>query len=200
MKIVAVLGSPKLNGNSAILARRFLDAAQRLGAETQSFTLNELAYQGCQACRACKKTSEVCVLKDDLSGVLNAIQGADVIVFASPVYFGDIAGQMKLLIDRTYSFLTPNFHSDPKTSRLASGKTCVLILTQGLAEAMFADVFSRYEWVMKLLGMETVHLIRACNVVKPGDVSAREDTLKQADALATRIMDENTAHKSSTRE
>ncbi|MDQ1257169.1 MAG: hypothetical protein QG656_1771, partial [Candidatus Hydrogenedentes bacterium] len=62
MKIVAVLGSPRLNGNSAFIAGRFLETADRLGAETRSFTLNTLSYRGCQACRACKRSSEVCIL------------------------------------------------------------------------------------------------------------------------------------------
>ncbi len=58
MKIIAVLGSPRSNGNSAFIARHFLETARKLGAETQSFALNTLTYRGCQACRACKKTAE----------------------------------------------------------------------------------------------------------------------------------------------
>ncbi len=188
MKIVSILGSPRLSGNSALLVRRFVDAAKQLGVETQTFVLNALAYQGCQACRACKKSSEVCILKDDLTEALHAMGEADVIVLASPVYFGDVTGQMKLFIDRTYSFLTPNFYCDPKTSRLAPGKSAVFMQTQGLGDTMFSDVFPRYEWVLKLLGMDSVHLIRACNVAKPGDVRANEAVLKQVDELAEQIV------------
>jgi multimeric flavodoxin WrbA len=188
MKIVAVLGSPRLNGNSTFIAERFLETANNLGAETQSFALNKLKYQGCQACRACKKSLEVCVIKDDLTDVLDAVRKADVVVLAAPVYFGDISGQMKLFIDRTYSFLTPDFHSNPKGSRLFPGKTGIFILTQGLSETMFTDVFTRYEWVMKMIGIERVYPVRGCNLARPDDVRKCEELLKQVDELVTLIM------------
>jgi multimeric flavodoxin WrbA len=188
MKMVAVLGSPRVNGNSAFLAERFLDTARKLGAETRSFALNTLVYRGCQACRACKKSSEVCVLKDAVTEILVAVRDADVIVLASPVYFGDISGQMKLFVDRTYCFLTPDFHSNPQHSRLSPGKTVVLILTQGLPDTVFADVFSRYEWVMKFIGIDRVHLIRGCDLAKKDDVGKHKDLLKQTEDLAVQLM------------
>lgn len=191
MKIVAVLGSPRLNGNSAFIAGRFLDVAKNLGAETRSFSLNTLTYRGCQACRACKKSSEVCVLKDDLTEVLDAVREADVIVLASPVYFADVSGQMKLFIDRTYCFLTPDFHSNPKGSRLLPGKVVVFIQTQGFEDTVFADVFPRYEGVMRFIGINEAHLIRGCNLAKPDDVRKHEDVLKQAEDLAAQIMSRN---------
>ena len=109
MKIVAVLGSPRPQGNSAGLARKFLGAARELGAEVQEYQLNKLNFQGCQGCRTCKTKSEACILEDDLAEVLAAIKEADLLVLASPVYFGEITGQMKLFFDRTYSYLQPGF-------------------------------------------------------------------------------------------
>jgi multimeric flavodoxin WrbA len=189
MKIVAVLGSPRLNGNSAFVAGRFLEATKKLGAETRSFALNTLTYRGCQACMACKKTSEVCILKDDLSEVLEAVREAEVIVLASPVYYADVSGQMKLFIDRTYCYLTPDFHTNPQGSRLSPGKTMVFIQTQGLADAsVFADVFPRYSGVMKFIGINEAHLLRGCGLAKRNDVSKHEDLLKQTEDLAVQIM------------
>ena len=189
MKIGAVLGSPRLNGNSALIAGCFLETARHLGAETRSFALNTLSYRGCQACRACKKHSEFCILKDDLSEVLQAVREADVIVLASPVYYGDVTGQMKLFIDRTYCFLTPDYITNPNRSRLLPGKTMVFALTQGMAdESGFADVFPRYSEMMKFNGIEHVHLIRACGLSKRDDVLQRQDVLKQAEDLANQMM------------
>jgi multimeric flavodoxin WrbA len=192
MKIVAVFGSPRLNGNSAFVAGRFLEAAKNLGAETRSFALNALTYRGCQACMSCKKTSEVCVLKDDLSEVLEAVREADVIVLASPVYFADVTGQMKLFIDRTYCYLTPDFHSNPQRSRLLPGKTVVFIQTQGLADAtVFADVFPRYREVMKFIGINEAYLLRGWGLSKRDDVHKHNDVLKQAEELAVQIISRN---------
>jgi multimeric flavodoxin WrbA len=194
MKIVAVLGSPRLNGNSAHIAGYFLETARNLGAETQTFALNTLRYRGCQACMSCKKHSEVCVLKDDLTEVLRAVREADVIVLASPVYYGDVTGQMKLFIDRTYCFLTPDFHTSPRRSRLSPGKRLVFIQTQGQAEeSMFADIFPRHRMVMEFIGMEETHLLRACGLSQRDDVLGRQDVLKQAQDLAVHIMANDTA-------
>src|SRR4030067_2638916 len=95
MKIVCVLGSPRLKGNSALLARRFCDTAQKLGAEIQTYALNQLNYRGCQACMTCKTKLDRCVLKDDLTEVLEAVREADVLVMATPIYMLDIAGELK---------------------------------------------------------------------------------------------------------
>ncbi len=188
MKIVAVLGSPRLNGNSALIAGRFLETARSLGAETRSFALNALAYRGCQACMSCKKNSETCVLKDDLSEVLEAVRETDVLVLASPVYYGDVTGQMKLFIDRNYCFLTPDYHSNPQRSRLLPGKTMVFIQTQGHADAaVFADVFPRYEAMMRFDGMDEAHLLRGCGLSRRDDVLEREEILKQTEDLAAQL-------------
>ena len=95
MKIVSLLGSPRTAGNSATIANHVLKIAGELGAETRSFELNRLNYQGCQACYACKTKLDRCVLKDDLSEVLAAVSEADAAVLASPVYYGDITSQLK---------------------------------------------------------------------------------------------------------
>ena len=189
MKIVALLGSPRLNGNSAFLANRFLETAKDRGADVRSFALNTLAYRGCQACRGCKKTADTCILKDDLTAVLDAVRDADIAVFATPVYFGDISGQLKLFIDRTYCYLTPDFYTNPHGSRLSPGKQAVLILTQGMAdETAFADVATRYEWILKLIGFATVHIFRGCNLAKPDDVQNQERLVKQVEALAAEAV------------
>jgi multimeric flavodoxin WrbA len=67
MKIVAVLGSPRVQGNSNTLARAFLQAAREQGAETHEYLLNQMDFQGCQGCRGCKTKSETCILEDDLT-------------------------------------------------------------------------------------------------------------------------------------
>ncbi len=190
MKIVAILGSPRLSGNTASITDRFLQAAQKLGAETQSFTLNTLKFRGCQACMACKKSSEKCVLKDDLAEVLDAVLTADAVVLASPVYYGDLTAQMKAFFDRTYSFFTPDYlQPNKKWSRLPEGKKFVFVLTQGMPdEKYFADVFPRYSMFLKMYGVDEMHLIRACGLRNLDDAGKRPDVLKQADEIAAKIM------------
>ena len=95
MNIVALLGSPRSTGNSAAIANRFTETAASLGARVTNFQLNRLTYRGCQGCYACKKGLDHCVLKDDLTQVLDAVAAADLVVLASPVYYGDMTAAMK---------------------------------------------------------------------------------------------------------
>ncbi len=184
MKIVAVLGSPQPQGNSASLARAFLAAAQQLGAEVQEFLLNKLDSKGCQGCRTCKDKTEVCILEDDLAAVLQVVRAADILVLASPVYFGDLSGQMKLFFDRTYSFFRPDF-----SSRLPAGKKVVFILTQGNPDpTQFDDIFARYERWLKMYGFDPVYLLRAVGVRRPGEIAGQADLLDKATALARDLL------------
>ena len=184
MKIVAVLGSPRPQGNSAGLARRFLAAAREQGAEVQEFSLNKLNFRGCQGCLH---------LQDQERGLhpggrsgrgVGGHQEADVLVLASPVYFGDISGQLKCFFDRTYSFFNPDF-----SSRVPAGKKAVLVLVQANPDpAQFDDIFPRYERWLKLYGFEPVHLLRAVGVRDPGDLYQQPDLLAQAAALARELV------------
>ena len=146
MKIVCLLGSPRPKGNSGAIAARFSETAEDLGAEVTTFALNKLKYRGCQACMTCKTKLEKCVLKDDLAEVLDAIRDAEVLVLATPIYYADISSQLKAFIDRTYSYLVPDYATNPSPCRLSPGKKLVFIEAQGHPdESLFADVFPRYD-------------------------------------------------------
>ena len=184
MKIVAVLGSPRPQGNSAALARHFLDAARDQDAAVQEYQLNSMTYQGCQGCLACKTDSDTCVLEDEATPVLAAIKEADVLVLASPVYYGDLIGQLKCFFDRTYSFFNPDF-----SSRVPPGKKAVLILAQANPDPeQFAGIYPRYMHWLKLYGFQPVYLLRAVGVKDMGDINRQPDLLTQAAALAGELV------------
>ena len=184
MKIVAVLGSPRPEGNSAVLAQRLLESAEGQGAEVQTFFVNKMDFKGCQGCESCKTTSDRCILEDELTEVLEAIKKADTLVLASPVYFGDISGRLKCFFDRTYSFLNPDF-----SSRLPSGKKAVLILVQGeLDDCEFSDIFPRYERWLKMYGFSPIYRLRAIGVRASGDINRETSVLEQAAALGRELM------------
>lgn len=188
MQIVALLGSPR-KGNSSAIARRFLAAGESLGATTRSFVLNTLTYRGCQACYACKTSLSRCVLQDDLADVLAAVEEADVVVLATPVYFGDITAQLKTFFDRTFSFFTPDYRTSSTPSRLAPDKKLVFIQTQGQPdESFFNDLFPRYERFFKRFGFAESHLIRACGLAGPDDVLKRENVLDEAERLVANLI------------
>lgn len=185
MKVLCLLGSPRAKSNSSTIAERFVSAMKKQGAETKTYTLNKLKYRGCQACMACKTKLDGCSLKDDFTEILAAMQECDVLVMASPVYYGEVSSQLKAFIDRTYSFLKPDYLTNPSPVRLKPGKTFVLALAQGQEdENMFSDIFPRYDYFMKWYGFKEGHLLRACGVREPGAIETRQDVLALAEELA----------------
>ena len=189
MKIVCVLGSPRPKGNSFLMADRFCRTAEAAGAESQTFALNKLQYRGCQACMTCKTKLDRCVLKDDLAHVLDAIRDADILVMASPIYYGDVSSQMKGFIDRTFSYLVPDYDTNPQSSRLRPGKKLVIILAQGDPEGeLYAGVFPRYASFFKWYGFNESYLIHACGVFGPGEVEGREEVMNQTAELARKLV------------
>ncbi len=188
MKIVCLLGSPREKGNSATIANRFCHSAEGLGAEVKTFTLNNLEYRGCQGCMACKTKLDRCVLNDDLTEVLDAIRETDILVLASPVYFWDISSQLKTFMDRTFSYLVPDFITNPKKSRLAPGKKLVFILAQGNPDqTSYPDIFQKFDYFFKGYGFVENHFIRAFGVRELGEVEGHEDVMKLAEIMAEKL-------------
>jgi multimeric flavodoxin WrbA len=189
MNIVALYGSPNKKGNSAALAGRFMEKAAELGAGTKGYYLNTLNIKGCQACMGCKTKKDHCVVKDDLADVLDAVKDADVLVLATPVYFGDVTAQMKAFIDRTYSYLVPDFLNSPEPSRLKPGKRMVFIQTQAQTNPdIFNDIYPKYELFLNMMGFKDNILIRACGVSGPGEAAAKPELMAQAEDVAYEVV------------
>lgn len=98
-KVLILSGSPRKGGNSDLLCDEFLRGAMESGNEVTKIRVCEKKISPCLGCYAC--TKGVCIQKDDMAEILQAIIDTDVIVLASPVYFYSMNAQLKALIDRT---------------------------------------------------------------------------------------------------
>ena len=188
--LVCLLGSPRPRGNSAVMAQTLCEAAAAAGAQVTTFALNSLTYRGCQGCLACKKEAEACVLSDGLTPVLAAVRACDVLVLATPVYFGEVTSQLKGFIDRTFAYLKPNYPHLPRgeRSRLAPGKTLVFVIAQGHPrQDLFTDIYPRYQYLLNWQGFTHSHLLRACAIYDQGAVAARPEVLAEARALGREL-------------
>lgn len=104
MKILAINGSPRKEWNTATLINKALEGAASNGAETSLVHLYELDYKGCISCFACKKINGKsygkCAVQDDLTPVYAQINDADSLILGSPVYFGNVTGEMRSFMER----------------------------------------------------------------------------------------------------
>ena len=116
-KIIIIDGGPRKNFNTASMLQKFAEGASAVSCdiEVKTIRLYELDYKGCMSCMACKikgKASNVCKFKDALTPVLEEIAQADGLVLGSPIYFGDVTGQMRTFLERlAFPWLSYNDYS-----------------------------------------------------------------------------------------
>ncbi len=99
-QVLILSTSPRRGGNSEVLAEAFRSGAAEAGHEAEIVRLSGRDIQFCRGCLACQKT-KTCVIHDDMASLLDKMRRADVIVFTTPIYFYEMSGQMKTLLDRT---------------------------------------------------------------------------------------------------
>lgn len=102
MKIVVLKGSPRCNGNSNTLANEFIRGAKENGHEIYEFDCTRHHVNGCLGCDKCGMRNP-CVQRDDFDSLRSVLIEADVIVFATPIYYFGVSGHLKNVIDRFYS-------------------------------------------------------------------------------------------------
>ncbi len=102
MKAIAIVGSPRKNGNTEILTEHTLQAIAEEGLETELIRLAGLDIRPCNACMVCREEEpQPCPINDDLYPVYGKMLEADAIILASPVYFGSATALLKAFIERT---------------------------------------------------------------------------------------------------
>ncbi len=100
MKVLALTGSPRKGGNTETLVAAIMRGAAKSGAQCETVRLADLNIGPCIGCGGCKKTGR-CVILDDMQGLYEKVDAANVVILASPIYFYGLSAQTKLFVDRT---------------------------------------------------------------------------------------------------
>lgn len=98
-KILVISTSPRKSGNSETLADAFAKGALEAGHSVEKISLYDKAIGFCRGCLACQSTKR-CVIRDDADVIAQKMRTADVLVFATPIYYYEMSGQMKTMLDR----------------------------------------------------------------------------------------------------
>ena len=102
MKVLAICGSPRRNGNTETLLRTVLEPIAAAGVETEIVRLADRKVRGCTACMGCSKLEKPCCVQEDpaFDGMVEKFIEADGILLGSPVYFGSATPEMMAMLDR----------------------------------------------------------------------------------------------------
>lgn len=183
MKIVGINTSPREVSNCKIALEKALESAASEGAETELINSNKLNITACQGDNYCKAHEGKCAIDDDMTQIYKAIEEADGIIFAIPVYFFDVNAQMKLIIDRLYSYFQFPFAETYGTKKVS------FIVSQGTPDPeAFKTALEIQFGAFKFLGFELGDLVVLTDNNVPAAINEKEDQIAQVVEVGKNIV------------
>lgn len=107
-RIIVISTSLRRGSNSDRLADKFAEGARSAGNDVEKISLAGKNIQFCHGCMACQKLGR-CVIKDDVNDIMAKVANADAVVWATPIYYYEMSGQMKTLIDRMNAMYSQDY-------------------------------------------------------------------------------------------
>lgn len=164
MKILVLTGSPRKNGNSNTLADNFIKGAEEAGHEVVRFDAAFKNVHPCIGCNSCGMDGP-CVFKDDFDFVRRHIVDADMVVFATPMYYFGISAQLKAVIDRFYAV----------NGQIHRSKKAALLMTYADTSTPEAEPIKlHYKTLLNYLGWTDAGQVIASGVWPAGAVNQTE--------------------------
>lgn len=177
-KVLIISTSLRNNANSEILAQEVEKGAKDAGHEVEFVTLKDKEIKFCKGCLACQKLGK-CVINDDANAITEKMRVADVIVWATPVYYYEMAGQMKTMIDRANSLFATGKNFSEVYVITTSADT-----SKGVVNTVLNGVNG---WIACFDGVELKGYLEAGGLEGADEASNRKDLLEQAYNLGKNI-------------
>ncbi|MEG1583664.1 MAG: flavodoxin family protein, partial [Anaerovorax sp.] len=167
MNILVISGSPREGGNTEIMVDAFAKGAGENGNQVTIKKLSGLTVAPCRACEYCFSHDGVCIQKDDMAGIISAMNESDMIVFASPIYWFAVSAQTKAVIDRLYAAAKKGFHPH-----------CTALLLDSGSPGVYDSAIAAYKAMSGYLKWEDKGIITISGMEKSGDMSHSEELSK----------------------
>lgn len=178
--IVILNGSPRKNGNTSALAKAFTEGAESAGHVITEFFLDGMNIHGCKGCFGGHSSKDCpCVQKDDMDQIYPAVKNCDVVVFASPLYYWTMSGQIRTAIDRLFALE----EGDGNLLRGNGRASALLMAAEGHG---FEDVVLYYGHLVEHLHWKNLGHVLAGGNMDVGDIQGKAE-LKEAFELGKSI-------------
>jgi multimeric flavodoxin WrbA len=170
MQVLGLVGSPRKGGNTDLLVGRILEGAGAGKHLTEKVYLYALDIAPCVDCRNCQKGKFQCTIDDDMQRLYQKLEGADVIVFGTPLYWYGPTGKMKLLMDRLRPFVA---------SQKLKGKKAIVVVPSEEGPDVCDHVIGMFELSFEYLGIKLIDkmLVKA---YEKAEVNKQPETLNSA--------------------
>ena len=166
--VLVLVGSPRENGNTEMLADAFIEGAKKKGNNVTKINVGKMKINGCIDCKYCFTHEGKCSQRDGMDEIYPLISNADMIVFATPIYFFEMTAQLKAVVDRLYA----SAHAGFKISK------CALLAVAGGDDKVFEPLLKMYENIYTYIKWENVGIITVSGVNGKGEILNTDGPLK----------------------
>jgi len=189
MKILAIQGSPRQDGNTAAVLDIVMDSAKEAGAEVEVVHLTTLTnLSGCRECNACNANLEEpsCVIKDDMQPILTKVLACDIVLWATPVFCWSPTWLTKTAMDRFYCML--KFLPNGKVKSLLKGGRVAALITAGGGENDGADIVTDiFKRMANYTGSDWLGAFVAASQTTPDAARSDSDLAKRAQEFGRQL-------------
>lgn len=185
--VLGIAGSPRRFGNSDRLLDAALAGAREAGAETRTLVAVDAGVRHCLGCNACS-IDGTCIQHDGGKALYEAIDRADAIIVATPVYFAGVPSVLKALIDRMQPYWARTYVL--KRPRPARRPGAILIARGGGDPYGFEHAEATVRSVLAVLDVDVLDILAASEVDRPADLEAHPEVLERARVLGVEVAEE----------
>jgi len=189
LKVLSVNGSRRKKGNTQLFIQSILQPFSEAGASIENVFLGDFKIDACTGCEGCKRSWE-CVIKDDFQPLIEKMDGADVIVLASPTYWYTVTSDMKRFIDRSYSLIQfPHSRSEWIGKYDNSEKLCITAaVCEQTDEAHMGNTLDLLTDFAKDIGLNVVGSLKALRCFEAGSLLRQKELLLEAESFSKGVV------------
>lgn len=188
MKVLGIMGSPRIKGNTDLLLDEALKGAQNQGAEVEKIIVDKLNIAPCREYYGCLKNGN-CIIRDDMDDIYPKLLKADSIIIASPIFFYGLTSQVKALIDRCQALWSRRYvlkQNLPDSAR--KGAFIAVGATRG--KKLFDGSILIVKYFFQAIGVKYADKLLIQGVDKKGEIKEHPTALSDAFELGRRLAQE----------
>jgi len=184
VKVMIMMGSPRKNGNTAVLTQQVAEGIRSEGGEFEIVYLHGMKINPCDACDICQSGfEENCIVDDDMTELYPKLRKADALVIAGPVYWFTVSAQTKLFMDRCYALGSPDGYA-------LAGKRIGILLTYGDADPFNSgagNALRTFQDAYNYIGAEIVGMVYG-SASDPGEIRSSRTVMDDALELGRKLV------------
>jgi multimeric flavodoxin WrbA len=186
LKVLGIMGSPRIKGNTDLLLEEALKGAKSQGAEVEKIVVDKLKISPCKEYLGCFRDGN-CVIRDDMDDIYPKLLGADVVIIASPMFFYGVSSQAKALIDRCQA-LWARKHILKQSLPNGGRKGAFIAVGATKGKRLFEGAILTVKYFFEAIGVEYADELLIRGVDARGEIKEHPIALSDAFELGKRVV------------